>query len=53
MDIEYVELWAEAAALYDGGWRSTDIDELIAEYELTEEEARAICMVLEDIERNK
>lgn len=31
-----------AAALYDGGWRSTDRDEIIEEYELSEEDADRI-----------
>lgn len=37
---------SSAAALYDGGWRSDDRDELIAEYQLTEEEADELCKVL-------
>ena len=40
--------WAYAAALYDGGWRAEDRDELVAEYDLSEEEADAIC---EDLRR--
>lgn len=48
-----MNIWEIATALYDGGWRWTDKDELIEEYELTEEEAGAICITLEDIERNK
>lgn len=32
-----------AAALYDGGWRAEDRDQMISEYELTEDEADAIC----------
>ena len=40
--------WASAAALYDGGWRAEDRDELVAEYDLSEEEADAIC---EDLRR--
>lgn len=32
-----------AAALYDGGWRADDKDDLISEYGLTEEEVNAIC----------
>lgn len=35
-----------AAALYDGGWREDDRDELIAEYDLTAEEVDAICAYL-------
>jgi len=39
-----------AAALYDGGWRATDRDELIAEYELDVDEADAICAQLLEYE---
>lgn len=41
---------SSAAALYDGGWRSDDIEELIEEYELTEEEATDLMKGLIDIE---
>jgi hypothetical protein len=41
-----------AAALYDGGWRATDKEELIEEYDLTEEEASKICELLEEYEKN-
>ena len=33
-----------AASLYDGGWRAEDRDQLIDEYQLTEEEADEICL---------
>lgn len=39
-----------AAALYDGGWRSSDLDDLIEEYELTEEDAEKICEALDHME---
>ena len=35
-----------AAALYDGGWRAEDRDQLIAEYDLTDEDADVICEFL-------
>ena len=35
-----------AASLYDGGWRAEDRDQLIDEYQLTEEEADEICREL-------
>ena len=38
------------AALYDGGWRSADFDELKIAYEMTEEEASSICEALSIIE---
>lgn len=39
-----------AAALYDGGWRAEDKDELMTEYDLTEEEADEICEYLAEYE---
>lgn len=45
MDIE-----SSAAALYDGGWRSDDREELIEEYQLSEDEADAICEKLKEYE---
>jgi hypothetical protein len=39
-----------AAALYDGGWRAADREQLIAEYELDVAEADAICEKLCDYE---
>ena len=37
---------SSAAALYDGGWRSADADQLRAEYDLTEEEAQGFYFAL-------
>lgn len=39
-----------AAALYDGGWRSSDRDELMQEYDFTSDEADAICEQLREYE---
>lgn len=39
-----------AKILFDGGWRSTDYDRLMDEYNLTYEEANEITSALEDIE---
>ena len=39
-----------AAALYDGGWRAEDRDQLIEEYNLTAEEADDLCRELAEIE---
>ncbi len=39
-----------AAALYDGGWRSTDKDEIKKEYNMDEEWAEAICEKLKEYE---
>ena len=41
-----------AAALYDGGWRSTDRDQLMSEYGLTPEEADELCLALYEMEQN-
>ena len=37
---------SSAAALYDGGWRAEDRDQLIDEYNLTADEADDICKEL-------
>lgn len=42
---------ASAAALYDGGWKAEDRDQLIEEYELADEEADKICEILEKYEK--
>lgn len=39
-----------ASSLYDGGWRAEDRDQLISEYQLTEEEADEICRGLTEVE---
>ena len=45
---------SSAAALYDGGWRSADADQLRTEYDLTEEETQELCAALADLEeKNK
>lgn len=41
-----------AAALYDGGWRSVDIPEMIALYKLSDEEAEQIANDLRKIEQD-
>ncbi len=39
--------WANAAAaLFDGGWRENDKEELMKEYGLMESEAEEICKLL-------
>jgi len=45
------DIESSAAALYDGGWRAEDRDELIEEYELAEEDADAICEKLKEYEQ--
>lgn len=44
---------SSAAALYDGGWRAEDKEELMQEYDLTEEEAEKICTLLASYEDNR
>lgn len=46
------DIESTAAALWDGGWRAADHDDLIAEYGLTEAEADAICEKLYTIALN-
>lgn len=36
-----------AAALYDGGWRPEDREQMIAEYNLNETDADSICTLME------
>lgn len=44
------EMEYTAAALYDGGWLSTDKDELTAEYGLSESDVCEVCMILAELE---
>jgi len=44
------DITSSAAALYDGGWRSTDKEQMMDEYDLEEQEAEAICNELEKME---
>lgn len=41
---------ASAAALYDGDWRKEDLDQLMAEYDLSKEDAEKICKILAEFE---
>ena len=41
-----------AAALFDGGWRAEDKEQLMAEYDLTEAEATEICEWLKEMEED-
>ena len=50
LNIEDMQRMAEA--LYDGGWRAEDHDQLMSEYDLTSDEADAICEALKDIEES-
>ena len=42
-----------AASLYDGGWRAADREQMIAYYTLTEDEADAICGLLEKLDADR
>jgi hypothetical protein len=44
------EIYETASNLFDGGWKSCDLEEIKEEYELTDDEAVAICEELADIE---
>lgn len=39
-----------AKALFDGGWRSTDYDQILSEYDFTNDEVALICDSLYDLE---
>lgn len=43
----YMDVLNAAEALYVRGWRSSDRDDLIDKYDLTEEEADMICHALD------
>lgn len=43
------EIEQSARALFDGGWRAEDKEQIIAEYDLTEQEAVEICGWLEEM----
>lgn len=42
-----------AASLYDGGWRSSDAEDIQAEYQLTDEETEAIVQQLKTYEEER
>lgn len=42
------DIESSAAALYDGGWRAGDRDQLIFEYDLEDDDADAICARLQE-----
>lgn len=44
---------ALAAALYDGGWRAADKEQMIEEYRMTSEEADAVCTLMTEIEERE
>ena len=46
MDSMEFDVTSIAAALYDGGWRTGDYDQLVSGYHLTPEQAGAICEAL-------
>lgn len=43
------DIKTSAAALFDGGWRAEDIEELKAEYMLTDEEAQELAGALREL----
>lgn len=42
--------WAEAAALFDGGWRAEDKEEMMEEYDLTEEDVDKLIDYFDEFE---
>lgn len=47
----FTDLDSCAWSLYDGGWRSTDREQLQADYSLTDAEADALADALQECER--
>ena len=47
------DISSSAAALFDGGWRSSDREQLIQEYDLTKEESDLLYEELERIENQQ
>ena len=41
VDMGYLDV--VASSLYDGGWRSSDKDQLVSEYGFTDSEVSSIC----------
>ena len=50
--MQKMQMYMEDVAdnLYDGGWRASDRELMIGYYNLTEDEADAICELLEEYE---
>ena len=46
-------LYEVPLSLYDGDWRAEDREQLISEYDLTEEEANEICKFLADFAKKR
>lgn len=49
MSMEEIEIQDDAIALYDGGWRAEDRDQMAEEYDMTPEEADKIAALLGEI----
>lgn len=45
------ELTSEAAALYDGGWRDGDQEELVEEYGMSADHAADLCEIFKEYDR--
>lgn len=43
------DIETSAAALYDGGWRASDIDQMMREYDMTRKDAEAIAAKLAEM----
>ena len=50
---EEIDRMDSAIALYDGGWRAEDRDQIADEYDMTPDEADRIAALLDDIAANK
>ena len=47
---EMENIMDSAVALYDGGWRASDLEQLISEYDFTPDQADEITAALAEIE---
>lgn len=47
------ELTSEAAALYDGGWRDGDQEELVEEYGISTDHAADLCEIFKEYDRRE
>lgn len=46
-------LYDDACALFDGGWRSSDRDQLVDEYGFTDDEVDLVVHFLQELENDE
>lgn len=47
------DVWDWASWLYDGDWRSDDLEEIAEEYRVTDELAERVCVALAEMEKEE